>query len=750
MKSEAKNKGAVLKDKKGHPVPLTGISVTAEINDVLSRVTMTQNYENKESKNIEAVYSFPLPLNGILLEFTVTIDGKTKHGEVLKKSKAREVYEDAVEKGDSAAMLEKIDEGLYSMSVGNILAGQKISISFTYAEFNIWNGSLLRFYLPSVVAPKYGSPEKAGIEAYQAPVTALEAKNALSCEVVVTGALQKFDISCPTHSMERSDKEDGAHFAVSAFADRDLILEIRNPAEPAPYACLGRDGEGYVAAVAITPDFGAEDSRLPRDLDIIVDCSGSMSGDSISQARVALSRILELLRDTDSFNIIRFGSRVVPLFPERQPCTRENLREAGDLLETINADLGGTNLEEALETAYKSSSGNKQHDILLITDGEVYESKSFYEKAEKSGCRIFSVGVGSSVSEGLLRKLSQTTKGMPEFVTPNENMAERIVRHFQRMNQPATDSEIVWPGQPDWVFPEEAPCLFHGDTAIFFARFPEKPAGNIELRTLSGEKKHSWQAAIPAAADETPCSDLARMAVRRRIAGRDDDKAQDLAVAYRLITSHTNYILVEENANAADLDLPEMRRVPQMAPAGFMGMSCAAACFAVAPESRMMSRAAASRASGGMMGFMGMMNLFARGKTGGESVMAGRDQTEDQEDEDTSVTGGLALLVHNLTALKALEKDGVKGLFAAKNIASLEKQGLPEQAVLKLKEILNLGISERVVFVVFLNSLAAKYPGAFRGSDILVYISRCFARLSEREKTLPDPAQGLLKEVLAL
>ncbi len=748
MKSKP-NEGAILKDKSGHPVPLTGISVAAEINDVLSRVTMTQNYENREKKNIEAVYSFPLPLNGILLEFTVTIDGKTRHGEVLKKSKAREVYEDAVEKGDSAAMLEKIDEGLYSMSVGNILAGQKIAISFTYAEFNIWNGSLLRFYLPTVVAPKFGSPEKAGIEAYQAPVTALEAQNALSCEVVVTGALQKFDISCPTHSVERSEGEDGAHFAVSSFADRDFILEIRNPADPAPYACLGRDGEGYVAAVAITPDFGAEDSRLPRDLDIIVDCSGSMSGDSISQARVALSRILELLRDTDSFNIIRFGSRVEPLFPERQPCTRENLRKAGDLLETINADLGGTNLEEALGLAYESSSGNKQHDILLITDGEVYESKSFYETAERSGCRIFSVGVGSSVSEGLLRKLSQTTNGMPEFVTPNENMAERIVRHFQRMSQPATDAEIVWPGQPDWVFPEKAPCLFHGDTALFFARFPEKPSGAIELKTLSGEKKHSWQAAIPAAADETPCSDLARMAVRRRIAGRDDDKAQDLAVAYRLITSHTNYILVEENANAADLDLPEMRQVPQMAPAGFMGMSCAA--FDAVSQSRAsgsgMMGLSASRFAGGMTGFMGVMGLFCRGKMGGESVMASRDQTEDQEDKDASAAGALSLLVHNLMALK---KDGVKDLFAAKTIASLEQLGLPGQAVLKLKEIMNLGISERVIFVVFLNSLAAKYPGAFRGSDILGYINRSFARLSEQEKTLPDGAQGLLKEILAL
>ena len=147
MNSKSSDKCAVLKDQSGNPVPLTGIDVRATIDDVLTRACITQTYENREELNIEAVYTFPLLLDAVLLDFTVRIDGKVRRGTVMKKSTARADYENAVEQGDSAAMLENTGDGLYSMSVGNLLAGQKIEISFSYAYPNVWNGRLLRYRL---------------------------------------------------------------------------------------------------------------------------------------------------------------------------------------------------------------------------------------------------------------------------------------------------------------------------------------------------------------------------------------------------------------------------------------------------------------------------------------------------------------------------------------------------------------------------------------------------------------------------
>ncbi len=734
LNSLEKSEFAVLKDRTGHPVPLTGIDVTGSISDVFSRVTITQTYENREEKNIEAVYSFPLPLDAILLDFTVTIDGRVRHGTVMKKAQAREKYEDAVEQGNSAAMLEKIDEGLYSMSVGNILSGQKIEISFSYSQFNIWNGHQLRFYLPSVVAPKYGDPAKAGIDSYQAPVTSLTAQNALKCSISVVGNLSKCSIASPTHEVKRSEIEGGIQLAVSAFADRDFILDIRSDSNPVPYAVTGRDGDGYVSAVAMTPDFGEMAETQPRYLDIIIDCSGSMSGQSIEQARVALKKILDRLTSHDSFNIIRFGSTVVPLFSEHMPYSEESIARARILSDNLKADLGGTEIVKALATAYKTTVSDRLHDILLVTDGQVYVDDQFYSDAVNSHCRIFSVGVGSAVSEGILRKLSQVTRGMPEFVTPNEDMAERIVRHFQRMSLPVMESEISWPVKPDWVWPEKNPQLFHGDTTVFFACFSEKPEGTVELRTASSENNYSWNLQLPQQADETECSDLARMAVRRRITGRTDEKAADLAEKYRLVTSLTNYLLVEENEDADKLSLPEMRTVPQMAPAGFLG---AATCCASSVLPGFFSSAVFA---GGMMGMKG------------SSKMCSRSAPEPQECSEVknsgSVSGTKVYYDGLVLSLSGLETADVKKLFSEKSIAALENLGLPKVASARLNEIVAGGVSERVVFILFLNRLLS-VKSSLAGTSVAEYITRGYSRLAASELNIPALLQPMFDELFA-
>lgn len=42
------------------PVPLTGVSVEANIIDLVAEVTIVQKYVNRETVPIEAVYKFPL------------------------------------------------------------------------------------------------------------------------------------------------------------------------------------------------------------------------------------------------------------------------------------------------------------------------------------------------------------------------------------------------------------------------------------------------------------------------------------------------------------------------------------------------------------------------------------------------------------------------------------------------------------------------------------------------------------------
>ena len=110
---------------RGERVALTDVSVSATLRDLLAEVTVIQTYRNDEQVNIEAVYTFPLPLDAVLLDLQVELGGRVLKGVSSRRRPQREKYEDAVDSGDAAVMLEVIEPGLYTMNVGNLLPGRK-------------------------------------------------------------------------------------------------------------------------------------------------------------------------------------------------------------------------------------------------------------------------------------------------------------------------------------------------------------------------------------------------------------------------------------------------------------------------------------------------------------------------------------------------------------------------------------------------------------------------------------------------
>ena len=63
---------------------------------------MSQTYRNDEQVNIEAVYTFPLPLDAVLLDLQVEIGGRILKGVVVEK-KAAEEAKKATEEAKKAA-----------------------------------------------------------------------------------------------------------------------------------------------------------------------------------------------------------------------------------------------------------------------------------------------------------------------------------------------------------------------------------------------------------------------------------------------------------------------------------------------------------------------------------------------------------------------------------------------------------------------------------------------------------------------
>lgn len=556
---------------------LRATAISGRLQGLLGEITIAQTYRNAEPVNIEAVFTFPVPVEAVLLGVDIRIDDRVLQGRVLPRRQAENAYEDAVSGGDGAILLQEAGRGLYTVSVGNLLPGQTAQLRYRYALLSVWNGDTLRLQLPTTLAPRYGDPGQAGLQPHQIPTVDLDAENRFSLELELGGPLRRATAESPSHRISVEVSAEVLRVRLTggpALMDRDFILNIQGSAEArAALGLCAPDRDGWVALASFQPELAGHADVGGRDCVLVADCSGSMAGDSIAQTRDALLAILDRLQPTDRFNLIAFGSQPRAFFNGLHPADDRGLAQARALVAKLNADMGGTEIGAALQLAYRQRQGQPL-DILLMTDGEAWNAEALAVEARQSGCRIFAVGVGAAVAEGLVRGLAEATGGACEFVHPNEDMAARIVRHFERIRAPRAEAAMTWPAEPTRRLPEQVERVFSGDTLHLLAWLPMRPEGPATLNlTLSDGQRLSQGVTLePWPVTET-ADTLPRLAAARRIAQLSAEDAAALAVDYQLVTPHTHFLMVDmRDEDQKATELPELRTVPHRLAAGWGGV----------------------------------------------------------------------------------------------------------------------------------------------------------------------------------
>jgi Ca-activated chloride channel family protein len=697
-------------------IALESVDIQATLQGLISEVVVTQTYRNLESSNIEAVYTFPLPLDAVLLDLTVELNGKLMRGVVQPRANAEERYEDAIEDGDSALLLQKVEPGLFTINVGNILPNEQAVVQFRYALLHRWQGNSLRLHLPTTIAPRYGDPIAGGLAAHQAPEYALTVDHGFSLVIRVEGELAQTNFECPSHLLKIEMNNGVRELSLSggsALMDRDFILVVKEPSDSPIEALWEQDNEAYVALASFHPVLFSDMPESPRCVKLVVDCSGSMGGDSIAQAKVALHEILSLLKTKDHFNLITFGSSYKLLFPKPVNATEGNIRMAALFVEQIDANMGGTEIGAALEAAFHSGTvAGLPSDLLLITDGEVWNHDQIVTSAQKSGHRIFSVGVGSAVSEAFVRRIAESTSGACELVSPRENMSERIVRHFKRIDQPRANAvRVEWSEVPVCQIPTKLETVYAGDTLHVFGWFNKLPEGNVGL-VMTFEDGRVVTQEVPLSKEfsnsEKESVSLARVAAHTLLQTLDDDEAADLAVRYQLVTEYTSCVLVfDRDEGQKAEDIPALRKVPQVLAAGWGAMGTVSSCDMLMEPSLMSRRSVSASISKTSLLDMNMDYLdfpaFLR-----------REETNDF----TRLVAGLNDLYSDISAAH-LDIDNVNELVAV---------GLDQEIADQLLELIADGFDEVSMVVCFL----AELSNSEFGKDLTRHVARLIRKANKK------------------
>jgi Ca-activated chloride channel homolog len=605
---------ATLRCASGEPLVLQNVAITGDLQGAIFDAHVRQTFINPSAEHLEAIYSFPLPWDAQLLGVEVKLNEHSLQGTVVEKSEAQESYEQTLADGNAAILLERGEDGNYVLNLGNLAPGERCVIDLHYGQLLQFEQGGLRLKIPTVIAPRYGDLLRdGGLQPHQVPETDLLTEYGFALSLTLHGALALARVGSPSHPINVSRQGSKGLVASDAqsdsltitlgrdsYLDRDFVL-VMDQLEQCSIACVAPDyvkPEHYVVTASFCPSFKALNTEgqpvvpEPLSLNILVDCSGSMAGDSIQAARRALHTLVNRLGKQDTFSLSKFGHEVEHRSRAQWPVTEATQLSAQRWISSLNADMGGTELEPALISTLAMSSKDEGA-VMLITDGHVSAVDAIIQRAKSSRQRIFVIGIGSSAAEGLLKRLALETKGACDFVAPGEAVEPAILRMFNRLRTPVvTNVTIEWPegSQPRHITALDS-AAFEGDTLHVSAWFDRAPTGTITLKAcLAGDTRQQilGQADIRSEVSAEPTkvdahtaglvvasTTLSRLAAAKRLS---EDLPTDLhcniALDYQLVSRNTSFLMMHRRTEQERaLTMPRLHKVKQMMPAGFASIS---------------------------------------------------------------------------------------------------------------------------------------------------------------------------------
>jgi Mg-chelatase subunit ChlD len=149
---------------------------------------------------------------------------------------------------------------------------------------------------------------------------------------------------------------------------------------------------------------------------LVIDKSGSMTGDKIQLAQEAASRTIQLMREKDTIGVLAFDSS--PWWVV-EPQLMKDPKKVTEQVNSITAD-GGTEIYSAVDQAYaklRNVDAQRKH-IILLTDGQSSTNQSYETLAAnmtKDNITLSSVAIGDGADTQLLERLAQLAKGRYYF-----------------------------------------------------------------------------------------------------------------------------------------------------------------------------------------------------------------------------------------------------------------------------------------------------------------------------------------------
>ncbi|MFK5978667.1 MAG: marine proteobacterial sortase target protein [Rhizobiaceae bacterium] len=597
--------------------PRLATSVKIDISGPIARAIVTQRFENPSKSWVEGIYVFPLPDDSAVDTLKMKIGDRTIEGLIKPKAKAREIYEQAKREGKKASLLEQQRPNMFTNAVANIGPGETIVIQIEYQQTVKQDSGTFSLRFPMVVAPRYNPKPivqtvdfKQGKSGWGAvdPVPDRDkitppvldprtnAKiNPVKLSVHLAAGFPLDTVISHFHKIDVKSIDETvrtltlANGEVPADKDFELSWTAKGTAPSAALFQEEIDGQSFILAMITPPKLTSEQlaqiKKKDREIIFVIDNSGSMSGQSIKQARLSLETALKRLSPRDKFNIVRFNNTHEMVFQTAVPADKENLDIALRFVRNLQAE-GGTEMLGALRAALydripRGQSGKELvRQVVFITDGAIgNEQQLFKEIASNLGrSRIFTIGIGSAPNSFFMNRAALIGRGTSTHIGDISQVAKNMGILFKKLENPVlTGLRAVVSGEVmSEVTPDPLPDLYLGEPIVLSAKLA-KISGNL---TLEGDFAGTpWSVKLDLT-KATKGNGLGKFWARRKIASLEasrsnsdessiDTQIEKTALDHHLVSRLTSLVAVDVSKSRPDGKPLNTKNMPVNLPDGW-------------------------------------------------------------------------------------------------------------------------------------------------------------------------------------
>ena len=463
------------------PVRTVAHEVGVEIHDRIAATSVTQIFENLDTREREGTYIFAVPPGAAIVEFQMWINGRIMKGEMIDRKKAEEVYRSIVDKKRDPGIVDHVRDNVWRVRVFPIPA----------------NGGQMKFLTRYVEV----LPCLSGQTTYTLPFSIPEER---------ARKMDQFAIHVDVHAAAPVTKIEGGGLAVlkknparfSAKGDRtnvafekDIVLKYESRTEGQDLILMAHrtaNNDGTFL-LSVSPDLAnATVDRVSREVVYLLDVSSSIDEKLLKRLSMAILDGLRELGPKDRFNIVAFNSEVQRFQKTSVELTTANLRSAAAFLQKLRpqgrTDLGKAILDIAAEKA------TSPRIVFVVSDGTA--SAGCLDPggivkgslgALDSDTILYAVQVGTS-TDRTLETLARRTGG--ECQAADENGVEKVLRSAQqRFSRPMMTGANIDFGGAD-VHTVHAPRFQFADEPLLVAgRYRAPGVHDVTLTGRIGDRE---------------------------------------------------------------------------------------------------------------------------------------------------------------------------------------------------------------------------------------------------------------------